>query len=422
MIGTPRIKQEKPETPKHSVDNNMDVGTPHIKQEKDDASSNLQHSTYNTMEIGDHGKQEPGVVDLERNTDIENVMQVGTPTGTPVKSPLTTPGKALDKKLNRVLDSGHRRRSVSAGISKTPVKSSENPVVSEEISISPDVSRPLMQTRPSSSLANLSTLSVRSASDFRPLLHSTIFGGVDSPDIDDDHKNSSQSANSSRESRNGQNDSAENNINVENSPEVRKIRAPFRPIVEESPVKKHNTTVNRRYNVDDSEDEAMENGEENSDSVIIDESVIISDDEEKENMEPGNISVHDVQAILEKSLHHENYVVNTSNNEFGVRNEQKMEEDFSDSSDVKDNISEEMDDCVEENGDVEHNTNVEPEDDIETTENGANEHDISDPVHTENGAVEDTKVDAAEENNDDDVEEESFEEEEEDGNNFVIYF
>lgn len=364
------------------------LDTPHIKQEGRYGDRSVTHEPDNNMEIG-----------------------------TPVRTPQIKQEADTSRNMDAVL-----RKSVSKGasVSDSPLRhqgtpdsgSYDIPVVSEEILISP-VSGPLIQTRPSS----LSDMSVRSARDFRPALYSTMFGAVDSPDVDsgDSHGNTSRITNSSR----GSCSASENSIVVQDSPDVKRGRQPFkliRPIVEESPgnVGAHTGSGQEGagrsfHSARDIDEEQMDDGEaDNVGSVIIDDSVIVSDDEEKENMEPGNISVHDVMTILEKSLRHTGDGMTTDT---PVNQEQNMEDDFSSS--TSEDIADDGDQNDDNDVGLEYSNNRSAEQELD----GVNENNLSrmrntseNRVPSENGAG--TDVGSVEEADDMEGEEESVEEEE----------
>lgn len=360
-----------------------------------------------------HIKQEGRYGDRSVTHEPDNSMEIGTPVG--------TPRKKQEADTSRNMDSVHRK-SVSKGASVigSPLRhrgtpdsgSSDIPVVSEEILISP-VSGPLIQTRPSS----VSDMSVRSVRDFRPALHSTMFGTVDSPDVEsgDSHGNTSRITNNSR----GSSSASEDSIIVQDSPDLKRGRQPFkliRPIVEESPANVGARTGSGEGDTGSSfhsargiDEEQMDDGEaDNVGSVIIDDSVIVSDNEEKENMEPGNISVHDVMTILEKSLRHTGDEMTTDT---PVNQEQNMEEDFSSS--TSEDIADDGDQNDDGDVDLEYSNNRSAGQELDSVD----ENNLSrmrntsgNRVPNENGAEADG--DFVEEADDVEGEEESVEEEE----------
>ena len=427
---------------------NIEMGTVKVKREHDvsNTSSDRSVSPQNDdslMEIGspenvnqldevESDKNEEQLDEVESDKNEEQHAERVTDLRTPIKSP----SKRFGPRIAKIFDSGHKRRSVSAGISQDVSQTPEGKarhisVVSEEILISPDVTRPMLQTRPSS----LSNLSMRSVSDFKPLLHSTIFGAVDSPDVDDNDDSSSHLNISQRSINSRGSETSGSSIFVQDSPDDRKKRQPFRPIVEESPnVSRCAAGRNVSGNSTGDFEESMEEHHNNAESVIIDDSILVSDDEEKENIEPGNVSVTDIEAILEKSLHHngeefnEEPIIPRGHVENNV-------EDFSESSNDSIYQSDEINDSADKSDEMNESVDKDienEEDNVEMDEN--NESVIDEGVDKDNNASQmstrsnndmgdtSTVADDVEEEGEESVEEEeeSEEEAEEDGKNCLF--
>ncbi|XP_052802946.1 DNA excision repair protein ERCC-6-like [Mya arenaria] len=225
----------------------------------------------------DHEDMEEHVISSDE--DDENRMETGTPAKTPIKTPAkhardSTGMKNLAEEFNSLETS--QKELVSP---KTPSRKDVG-TVEEQIIISPDPRTDMIKTRPSSS-ANSSFTSLPNVTNFNPMFNSTTMSGTGvSPNTSD------------------QNHSKGFGLNRSSNEQNQSSRKPFQTIVGESPLLTSNTHQRNSSSTDNS---ALENEIDNQVSVIED-SLVISDDEDKENIEPGNISVTEIKGILEKSL------------------------------------------------------------------------------------------------------------------------
>lgn len=280
LTETPRIKRDPAEiivTDDHCRVNlepmdTQHAGSPVVKQKNIDFT-NTESDIYadiidESMDIGTP----------KRYPLIEQDMNVDNQSPVPIKS--TTP----------------KPRTTRQQIFPTTPKSAKkgNHVICEEIMISPDASRPLLQTRPSA-VSNLSMVSTPNASSLQLKFNSNIFGLIDSPDIVENLTGNSRNSSGSSQGHLSLR-------SVRDSPSVQ----PFQALVVDSPDNSNASSGRHKQLSEDlsssEETDAVLIDSDIDDSVIIDDSVVLSDDEEKENVEPSSISVHDIRAILEKSL------------------------------------------------------------------------------------------------------------------------
>ena len=237
-------------------------------------------------------------------SDYDDRMQLGTPVKTEptfnTHAIKTEPGvytETVNKEpgvYNHSPAQKPNRSLFDTSIKQSPGTPEQQQILTkeEQIVISPDPKRTLVEAR-TASVSSLSSLSLPNVSHFAPMLNSTtIAGHISSP-------------------RTGQNLNPGGN-NGETAMDVRPSRQPFQSLVEDSPAASNYSSRSHpsfrgsgsrgsgsSYHVDDSvNDSATSQVTEIEDSVIISD----DDDEEKENVEPANISVHYIQEILEKSL------------------------------------------------------------------------------------------------------------------------
>ncbi|KAL4223045.1 DNA excision repair protein ERCC-6-like [Mactra antiquata] len=252
-------------------DDYIDLTSPVVIKNEPDAEQEMKKEELLAEYFSPNSGQHNGTNSSRQSdaSDDSQEMEVGTP----VRS--NSPTASLFHQISNTPNSANRR-----SLSYTPKSNKKNgSVINEEILISPDSSRPLVQTRPPS----VSNISSFIPSDFRPNFNSTVLKTADA------------SGNHEAPLSTGSSPALPAQTFYQDSPveSSDNSRHPFKIIVEKSPLKE-SRLVNKSLNDGDvsSVDE----------SVIIDESVVISDDDEKENMEPGTISVNDLQNILNKSL------------------------------------------------------------------------------------------------------------------------
>ncbi|WAR02307.1 LOW QUALITY PROTEIN: ERC6L-like protein [Mya arenaria] len=225
----------------------------------------------------DHEDMEEHVISSDE--DDENRMETGTPAKTPIKTPAkhardSTGMKNLAEEFNSLETS--QKELVSP---KTPSRKDVG-TVEEQIIISPDPRTDMIKTRPSSS-ANSSFTSLPNVTNFNPMFNSTTMSGTGvSPNTSD------------------QNHSKGFGLNRSSNEQNQSSRKPFQTIVGESPLLTSNTHQRNSSSTDNS---ALENEIDNQVSVIED-SLVISDDEDKENIEPGNISVTEIKEDNEHGM------------------------------------------------------------------------------------------------------------------------
>ena len=251
-----------------------------------------------------HMKMKQEQMDVEMNSPFnaqkfvkEEVepMEIGTPKRQPLSDYVNTDSNIVDVRMTPGDGTPGKQGTHPQGLFQTTPKSSkrDSNIIHEEIIISPDASKPLLQTRPPST-SNLSVMSLASA--FQPQFNSTECYAVESPDIFNQSKNSRNSSGYSPAER------------TKMAAQISPSRQPFQSLVAESPEKsyassgKHRLLSDKSSGTDGNNSCFVDSEGENDDPVIIDDSVVLSEGEEKENVEPGNISVHDIRDILQKSL------------------------------------------------------------------------------------------------------------------------
>lgn len=277
--------------------------TPGIKQDPAENIVADDHCRVNLEPMDTHHAGSPIVKQKSidcTNTDPDiytDIIDESMDLGTPNRCPLIEQDMNVDNRSPIPVKStptkpGTTRQQIFPITPKSAKK--EIGIIREEIMISPDASRPLLQTRPSA-VSNLSMVSLPNASSFQPKFNSTIFGSFDKPDIVENVTGNSRNSSVSSPGQLYQR-------SVQYSPSVQ----PFQALVVDSP-DNSNASSERHKQLSDKlssseETDAVLLDSDIDDSVIIDDSVVLSEGEEKENIEPSSISVHDIRGILEKSL------------------------------------------------------------------------------------------------------------------------
>ncbi|XP_052223734.1 DNA excision repair protein ERCC-6-like isoform X2 [Dreissena polymorpha] len=286
--GVPKHEEEDDE-PESPVEQHVDLTaqSPVLKVEKEPTL----HPNKQFVDLTTPPVQVKKEAPMDHSGDEGAERQIGNNPPTPLRIPHTQSvgGTNLWAKFEQ-------QKSSHDSDMNSPEKAHFNPPKVKDKSLDSDKRHAQVLT---SSIASISSINIPNQKDFRPMLSSTtIFGAIESPDVQ--HTSSL----SGRSNRSVSASSAGQSMLVEDSPGS-PARQPLQPLVQDSPA---NTSRHRQHtgsshhsagaNVSNEDDTRQEDG-----SVVIDDSVIVSDDEEKENIEPGNISVNDIRGILEKSLH-----------------------------------------------------------------------------------------------------------------------